>query len=161
MLKRVLVIVLALALALVAYPAAAQKKPKPWKSETITLLVPHPVFYGATEGSVNAVTAKEFEARCDIPASNGFDAAVFAVPKAFQKTVATIKAIGEGSGPLKWDIDIYLYNADCENTLAYQAAGNPGEASDETGLIPKGTAWVLVHNYLGDPGVDAHIELKV
>lgn len=52
--------------------AWAGKKPKPYKSEEVTIAVPHPVGHGPT-GSVNAITAKELEVRCATPATNGLD----------------------------------------------------------------------------------------
>ncbi|MFN2389897.1 MAG: hypothetical protein ABR575_09890 [Actinomycetota bacterium] len=146
------ILVLAVAAALPVQSAAAgkKKKPKTYKSEEASLGVPHPVFYGAT-GSVNAVTAKEFERRCAEPGSQGLDGHVFAIPAAFQKRAAAITATATGT----YDVDMYLYDAACVNTFAFNAAG-----TDEVGVLPKGTAWVFVHNYEGDPGVMAHIELK-
>ncbi len=145
-------------LALASSPAwAGKKKPKPYKSEEVTILVPHPVFYGAT-GAVNSVTAKEFENRgCATPTTNGLDAFIFEVPKPYQKIVATVEAKrATTSAPTgMYDLDIYLYDVSCKQTLAFNAEG-----TDESGSIPKGTGWILVHNYLGDPAVRAYIELK-
>ncbi|MGH2695158.1 MAG: hypothetical protein ACRDJJ_10150 [Actinomycetota bacterium] len=153
MLKRAVVIGLVLALSLPGYSAwAGKKKPKPYKSEEVTLLLPHPVVYNST-GSVNSITAKEFEARCETPTTNGLDAYVFKVPKPYQKIEAVVEA--KGSATVQYDLDIYLYDKKCTNTLAFNS-----ESADEVGTIPKGTAWVLIHNYLGDPGTTAHIELK-
>jgi hypothetical protein len=155
MLKKTAVI-LALAIAVGMQPATAapKKKPKPYKSEEVTLGIAHPVFYSATQ-SVNTVTAKEFENRCAVPSSNGFDAYVFEVPKAYRSIQAAITAVGSPSQEINYDIDVFLYDAKCAVTLAYQATGN-----DESGVLAKGTAWILIHAYEGEPNLSAHIELK-
>lgn len=139
-------------------PAAAQKKkkkakgPKPYVSETVTIAVAHPVFYGTT-GAPRAVTAAEFEATCALPSSNGLDAYVFEVPAAYQKIDSTITTVSSG-GPAGYDIDMYLYGEDCTVSLAYNS-----ESIDETGVMPKGTHFVLLHNYLGGP-VETSFELR-
>ena len=155
--KKLIVCLMALSLVAVSQGAWAgkSKKPKPYKSEQVTLAVPHPVAFSST-GSVNAITAKEFESNCALPSSNGLDAYVFEVPAAFKKYDARVEAIGEAAGPAGYDLDIYLYDATCKVTFAFNAAG-----TDETGLLPKGTAFILIHNYLGDPALPAHIELSV
>ena len=155
MAKKIAVLMVVLPLLIGSQAASAAKKgPKPFKSEEVTIAVPHPVVYGNT-GSVNSITAKEFEGSCSTPSSNGLDAYVFEVPKDYQNVQAEISAIGSSSGPAGWDLDIYLYDANCVTTFALNAEG-----TDESGVIPKGTAWILIHNYLGDPGLSAHIELK-
>jgi hypothetical protein len=155
MTKKLIALALSLPLLFVGSNALAGKKaPKPYKSEEVTIAVAHPVFYGQS-GAVNTVTAKEFENSCAAPASNGLDAYVFEVPKDYQGMPAEISAIGASAGPAGYDLDIYLYDAACKTTLAINAAG-----TDETGVMPKGTAWILIQNYLGDPGLSAHIELK-
>jgi hypothetical protein len=134
--------------------AAAAKKPKPYKSEEVTLAIAHPVVHSST-GSVNAVTAKEFEAQCGTPASNGLDGYVFEVPKAYQNRVASITATAVGSPTGTYDLDMYVYDKDCVNTLAINTAG-----TDESGMFGPGTAWIFLHNYLGEPGLKAFIEIK-
>jgi hypothetical protein len=156
MLKRLLIAIVVAALAMVAQPAlAGKKKPKPWKSEQVTLAVPHPVVYNST-GSVNSITAKEFESKCSLPASNGLDGYVFEVPKDYQKIQAHVAAIGAAAEtPAAYDLDLYFYDSKCTVTLVSQAVG-----TDENSVIPAGTAWIFMHNYLGEPGVSAHLELK-
>lgn len=151
----VLILVLALVVGSQAAYAGKKKKPKPFKSDEVTLAIPHPVAYSST-GSVNGITAKEFENTCATPSTNGLDAYVFEVPKQFQAYDAQIDAIGTPGGPAGYDLDIYLYDESCATTLAFNAAG-----TDESGIIPKGTAWILIHNYLGDPNLGAHIEISV
>ncbi len=130
-----------------------KKKPKPYKSQEVTIMVAHPVAWGYT-GAVNSLTAKEFEATCATPRSNGVDAYIFEVPKAYRTITAMASAIGHGA-TVTYDLDMYLYNKDCQPTFALNAEG-----TDEVGMIPPGTAWILVHNYVGDPGLKAHLELK-
>ena len=155
--RKILVGLLVLSLVAAAPGAWAgkRKKPKPYTSETVTLAVPHPVAYSST-GSVNGITAKEFENTCAVPSTNGLDAYVFEVPAAFKKYDAQIDAIGEPASPAPYDLDIYLFDESCKPTFAFNAEG-----TDESGIVPKGTAWILIHNYLGEPGLSAHIELKV
>ena len=152
--KKIVVLGVIMALGLMTPAAHAAKKPKPYKSEDVSVAIAHPIEWGAT-GSVNSITAKEFEQTCAIPSSNGVDGYVFEVPKQFVKTDASIEAKGTPGGPAGYDLDIYLYDANCQPTLAFNATG-----TDEAGLIPKGTPWVFVHNYLGDPNTTFHIEIK-
>ena len=154
MAKRFVILGVIAALALMSPAANASKKVKPYKSEDVQLAIAHPIAYGDT-GSVNSVTAKEFEQSCALPSSNGLDGYVFEVPKQFAKVDAQIEAIGAAPGTAGYDLDIYLYDANCQPTLAFNASG-----TDETGLLPKGTPWIFVHNYLGDPNTTFHIEIK-
>ena len=156
MVRRTMILGLVLVLAAMVQPASAgKKKPKakPYKSEEVTVGVAHPVFYDAT-GSVNDVTAKEFESTCATPASNGLDAYVFEVPAAYQNITASVKAIGTATTPAGYDLDVFMYDKDC----AVKAVSN-GEGTDETGVMPAGISWILVQNYLGEPAVSLHIEL--
>ena len=153
----IVTLIAALALALVVHPALAKKrkpKPKPWKSPEVTLLLPHPVAYSTT-GAVNSITAREFEQTCAIPTTNGVDGYVFAVPKAYQSILSAVDAKGAAGGAAGYDLDMYLYDKNCKQTLPINASG-----TDESGTLPKGTAYIFLHNYLGDPGTKAHIELK-
>ncbi len=157
MMKRIVAVVVVCLLAFPALDATAakkKKKTKPYKSEQVTLGIPHPLAYSAT-GSVNSVTAKEFENRCASPATNGVDAHIFEVPKDYQSTVAIIDAVAAPLTPVPYDIDLYFYDADCTHTIAANSAG-----ADESGLMPKGTAWIMLHTYTGEPNLRAHIELK-
>lgn len=156
MTRRTLALALVLLLAAMVHPAmAGKKKPKvkPYKSEQGTIAVAHPLFYDAT-GSINSVTAKEFETSCATPASNGVDAYVFEVPAAYQSITASVKAIGVAQTPAAYDLDAYMYDKDC----ALIAKSN-SEGTDESGVMPAGVAWILVDNYLGEPAVSLHIEL--
>lgn len=160
----VLALVAALAVALVS-PADAKKKrkkkkkaPKPYVSEVVTIHAGHPAFHSATEGNMASVTAQDFFNSCAVPSSNGVDAAVFEVPAAYQKIDAQVEAIGAG-GPAGWDLDIYMYDSSCNEVGYFNSAGTELSESNETGLLYKGTAFVLVHNYLGVE-TDAHIELR-
>ncbi len=152
-------LVAALACALVALPADAKKKkkgPKPWKSEEVTIHLGHAAFHGAS-GTVVAVTAQEFLARCAIPTSNGVDAWVFEVPEEYKKINALVKAIGSAGTPT-WDLDLYFYDDACAPTGASNAVG-----TDETAAMTAGTSYIVLHNYFlhdgGGQQVTAHIEL--
>ena len=147
-------IALATAAAIVAAPSAALagKKPKPYKSETISILASHPVLNGYSEGNVVSVTAQELMARCELPSTNGLDGAVFEIPADYQKINTYITAVGSSPAPV--DVDIYAFDADCKPSQALNQVG-----TDESGAILKGTAFVFVHNYPGGP-LDTYIELK-
>ena len=154
--KRLITFAVVASLALSVTPAfAGKKKPKPYKSETVTTGAPHSVAYTST-GSVNAIVAKEFEMSCSLPSSNGLDGYVFEIPKDYQGIQASITATGSNSGsPAGYDLDVYMYDADCKHTLASNASG-----TDESSVIPKGTAYVFVHNYQCEPNTQAQIELE-
>lgn len=151
-------IAVAAALAIVVAPSSAvagkkKKGPKPYKSEVVSIEVGHPVFNGAS-GSMVAVTAQEFIARCDIPASNGFDAYVFEVPKEYQKIQAALEVTGTAGLPYAYDIDVYTFDSSCALTSAQNSPG-----TDQAGFLLKGTAFVVAHNY--EPGpVEAQLTLK-
>jgi hypothetical protein len=156
MIRRSMVLALVLVLAALVHPAVAgKKKPKvkPYKSEEVTIAVSHPVFYGNT-GSNNSVTAQEFESSCALPSSNGVDAYVFEVPAAYRSITATVKAAGTAQTPAGYDLDVFMYDKDCATTGVSNSEG-----TDELGVMPAGTAWILVENYLGEPNVSLHIEL--
>jgi hypothetical protein len=150
----VLLLVLALAMPFGGALAAKKKKPKPFKSEIVSLGIAHPVFFGQT-GAVNAITAREFVATCAIPASQGVDAWVFEVPAAYTGITASVKAIGEPGGAAGYDLDLYFFDDSCQATFASNSAG-----TDEFGYMPEGTAWIVMHNYLGDPNTQGHIEIS-
>jgi hypothetical protein len=155
--KNIVVAILLLGLvAALAAPAGAKKKKKvkPYKSETVTIQAGHPAFY-STSGTIVSVTAQEFFQTCSVPqASNGVDAYVFEVPKAYQKITASIEAIGESVSPAGYDLDLYLYDKACKNVGVYNAAG-----TDEYGVLAKGTSFIVLHAYAGNP-VDAFVTLK-
>ncbi len=147
--KKLLIVglVLALAAALTAPAAAGKKKkkgPKPYTSEEVTVQIGHPVFNGAS-GSVVGVTPQEFLQTCSLPSTNGLDAYVFEVPKPYQKIQASIDATGSAQG-IDHDIDIYLFDSSCAPVGTFNAAG-----TDESGVLSAGTAFILLHNYIGGP----------
>ena len=147
--KLLAALVAALVIASPLGPATAgQKKPKPYKSEEGIIAVPHTMLNSST-GEVNSVTAKEFEARCEIPASNGLDAYVYEVPKAYQKIEADIAARANAS--IAWDLYVFFYSKDC--TRAPYSLGAQGSVAqaDVEGIMPKGTAYVLVADFAGEP----------
>ena len=154
--KFVAVILTVLAVAALATPASAGKKPKPYKSEDGIILVGHTLLYAST-GDTNSVTAKEFENTCAIPASNGFDAYVYEVPKEYQTIQANITAHSQAQ--VAWDLYIFFYDKDCtRNPITIQAQGSVTK-SDASGVMPAGTAYVLIANFAGDPA-PINYELK-
>jgi hypothetical protein len=153
----ILLVVLALVAALGA-PAVAgkKKKPKPFTSDEGLIAVPHTLLY-ATSGDVNSVTANEFENTCSIPASNGLDAYVWEVPAEYQKITSDIKSFSAAS---MYDLYVFFYKADCTlQPYSLQASGTAGATHAPYGEMPKGTAYVLMANFLGDPAGAIHFEL--
>ena len=150
-------IAVAAALAIVVAPSAAlagKKKPKPYQSETVSIAMGHPVFNGNSGGNIVALTAQEFMARCEIPASNGFDAYVFEVPADYQKIEAELEVTGAPGLPYAYDVDVYTFDSSCAITSAQNSPG-----TDQSGYLFKGTSFVLVHNY--EPGpIDVQLTLK-
>ena len=144
----ILGLVMALAAAFAAPATAAKKKgPKPYKSEAISTALGHPVFSSAS-GTVLSVTAQEFLNTCSIPTTNGLDAAVFEVPKDYQKITSQIEATGVGTtdSAVPADVDIYLFDSSCAAAGAFNSVG-----TSESGVLAAGTAFVLLHNYTGGP----------
>ena len=126
-----------------------KKGPKPYTSDEVTIAMPHPVL--TATGHVFNVTIQEFKNRCALPASQGFDAHIFEVPADYQKIDADAAAIGAGG---TYDLDMFYFDQSCAIIATSQEAG-----TDEAGVMPAGTAYIALHNHLGDPNVAAHIEL--
>ena len=163
--KKTLAVLLTLILAasLAGTATAGKKKPKgpkPYKSEEVTIQFGHTVQYG-NSGTVVGVTPQEFINTCAIPASNGLDAYVWEVPEEYKNVDALITAFGAG-GTAGYDLDIFLFDEACGITMVSQ-----NTTADETTIMAKGTAFILVHNF-GSPSsqagggdaVTAHFELK-
>lgn len=150
-------VAIGLVVSLIGPATAGKKKPKPYSSDEGQIAVAHTMLFSST-GEVNSVTAKEFENTCSIPVSNGLDAYVYEVPAAYQKIQANIEAIGRSS--IGHDLYIFFYDKDCvRNPVAVSAASAVGEQSDASGIMPAGTAYVLIASFAGDP-VTIHYELK-
>lgn len=157
------VIVTALVIALAASslaPAAAGKKkskgPKPYKSPEGTIAVAHTMLYSST-GEPQSVTAKEFQNRCAVPASNGFDAYVYEVPKEYQTIQANIAA--RGTSNVGHDLYAFFYDDKCVLKSAVSAQAAVAEKIDAEGIMPAGTFWVVLASFAGDP-VKVFYELK-
>lgn len=161
-LKKILVPILVIGLVAGSMmPATAgkkkKKKPKPYKSEEGMIVAPHTLLFSAT-GEVNSVTAREFENRCAIPATNGLDAYVYEVPPEYQKIAAKITA--KGNSNIGHDFYIFFYDKDCvRNPMSVSASAAIAEKVDAEGVMPKGTAWVLIADFCCDPAT-LHYELK-
>lgn len=164
--KKTLSVLLTMVLAasLAGTATAGKKKakgPKPYKSEEVTIEFGHSVLYGAS-GTLLGVTPQEFINTCAIPASNGLDAYVWAVPDEYNNVAATITAFGSG-GSVPYDLDIFLFDESCGITMASQ-----NTTVDETTIMQKGTAYILIYNFGslspsghgGGDAVTAHFELK-
>jgi serine protease AprX len=110
-------------------------------------------FANPTAGDLGVVgvTETEFVATCDAEGppqspddlfSQGLDGYLVAVPRASASGKQTITIRGEPGFP--YDFDVSFYDATCEfiSTLTSGAA-------NETGRIPKGTAWAVVNLTFG------------
>ena len=159
-LRRVLTVLLVLALvASLGVPAMAgkKKKPKPFTSEDGLIAVPHTLLY-ATSNEVNSVTANEFENLCQVPVTNGLDAYVWEVPADYQNIESTIKAASTASA---YDLYVFFYKEDCTlQAYSLQASGSTELIQQApTGLMPAGTHYVLMANFLGDPAATVNFTL--
>ncbi|HEV3472784.1 MAG TPA: hypothetical protein VG408_06205, partial [Actinomycetota bacterium] len=130
---------------------AAKKKPKPYKSDEVTIAIAHPILYTSTEDAVN-VTIQEFKNRCALPGTQGLDAHIFPVPDVYRTIDAGVSAIGAGG---TYDLDLLFFDETCAILGVSQATG-----TDEVGFMPAGTTYIALYNYLGDPNTAGHIELK-
>ena len=154
--KKFLILGVVLALAAVAAPATAKKKgPKPYKSEVVTVQVGHPMNRG-NSGTLTGVTPQEFMKTCAIPATNGLDAFVFEVPADYQKINADFgaTAVGTTDAAVAADVDAYFYDSSC-----VEVGMSNNTCTSESGIMPAGTSFVLLHNYTGGP-TDMQFTLK-
>lgn len=149
----VILLVVALAFSLVAAPGAVagkkkKKGPKPYKSEEHGLAIAHTMLISST-GERNNVTLREFENRCDIPATNGLDAVVYEVPKDYQKIQSSVTVSSDAS--FSYGLYLVMYDKDCQ----YQMYLSPSTAipnnADSEGVMPAGIAYVGIANFAGEP----------
>ncbi len=153
----VVALVLALVASLAAPALAGKKKPKPYTSPDGVIALAHTMLYSST-GEVNSVTAREFQARCAVPATNGLDAFVYEVPAAYQKIQSNITATADSS--VGHDLYAFFYDKTCKLLPTSVTAGAVvGEKNDAEGIMPAGVSWVLLANFAGDPAV-VRFELK-
>lgn len=155
-------LVLVLAASLLGPAAIAGKKkkkgPKPWKSEEGVIAVPHTMLISST-GERNNVTLREFENRCEIPASQGFDGYVYEVPKEYQTIQANIAArAADGQTRALY---IIMYDKDCQMKLYLTGSDAIPSAEDDTeGIMPAGIAYLGIANFFGHPAATVWVELK-
>jgi extracellular elastinolytic metalloproteinase len=118
--------------------AKKKKKPKPYVTSG-SIAIGHPLDYGV-EGSV---VRTEFLENCAVPQSQGTDGYVVEIPATHMKKVATVLAAGSDLTGA-YDIDMYYFSATCD-----PLGDNNEEGSDQMGLMPAGTKYVLVNSYFG------------
>ena len=134
-------LILGLLAGALSMPADAKKKKKlkPYVT-TGSVAVGTPVDY--TVGGASVVRT-EFTETCAIPASQGTDGYVVEIPATHMKKPATVLAAGSDVSGV-YDLDLYYFSDSC---------GSLGEASDsgsdQMGLIPAGTKYVLVNAFFG------------
>jgi hypothetical protein len=143
------IVVLALVASFGAPAAVAgkKKKPKPYKSEEHALAVAHTMLISST-GERNNVTLREFENRCEIPATQGLDAVVYEVPKEYQSIQSNITT--GTTATQAYDLYFVMYDKDCQYKFVLGAAGSVTQANAE-GVMPAGIAWVGIANFAGEP----------
>ena len=157
---RIVTVLVVLAIvATLGMPAMAgkKKKPKPFTSEDGIIAVPHTLLY-ATSGEVNSVTANEFENLCQIPATNGLDAYVWEVPAEYQTIESTIESASTADA---YNLYIFFYKEDCTLQSYSLQATSATELIQQApkGLMPAGTHYVLMANFLGDPAATINFTL--
>ena len=123
-------------------PAGAKKKAKP-KPATFTesgsLAVGHP---GDFFGDVN-LTRQSFLRTCAIPASQGTDGYVIALPEAITAVPTEVQVYGADALGVH-DLDVFFFDDSCTATGAI----NTTEVN-EFGPMPAGTTYVLVTAFVG------------
>lgn len=171
MIKRLLMVGFLLAGAVLAAPASASHEaptPKPYRSETVTVQVGrHPMAVNTDSGNPGwlGITAREFteSVPCALPESNGLDAAVFKIPAAYRRIPSQITAVGKGTtdAAVPTDVDIYVFRLKTAggNACGYYGRFTTPSSSPESGVVPTGTAFVMLHNVLGGP-TDLHFTLR-
>jgi len=75
------------------------------------------------------------------PASQDTDGHVTMLPESFGDGAHKVSVVG---GPTTVDLDLYFFNADCEQVGSVASA-----AKNEAGALPSGTLYVLTSNYTG------------
>lgn len=121
-------------------PATAKKKRKPVRfEESGSVAVGHP---GNDVAGTNATRAAFLES-CEIPPTQGTDGYVIVLPPAVTATNTNVSISGGDLTGLH-DLDIHFFDETCASTGALSS-----ELSDEFGLMPSGTAYVLVTAWAG------------
>jgi hypothetical protein len=139
----VLLLVAALSLSMLAVAAEAKKKKrKPlvtFEAEGSTVL-PNP-----TDLMEVGVTRAEFEQSCAVPtASQGLDGYVIELPRKVSRVTTRVSVTG--TSPTGVGLyDLFFFDKSC--SFLTQILGS----DDFDPLMPRGTAFVLVTNWLGDP----------
>ena len=93
--------------------------------------------------SASGVTMADFEQTCGIPASQGTDGWVTALPESFGDGQHKVAVTGTGVNA-PYDIDLYFYDASCVRTGTAASS-----AADESGSLPSGTAYVVTQLWSG------------
>lgn len=123
-------------------PATAKKKPKKKPPVTFeesgTVALGHP-------GDLNEVNATRtaFLESCAVPPTQGTDGYVIALPPEITATNTNITLAGGDLTGLH-DLDAYFFDESCAPMGALSS-----ELSDEFGLMPAGTSYVLVTAFMG------------
>lgn len=122
-------------------PATAKRKPrKPVRfEESGSLAIGHP---GNDTAGAN-VTRAAFLESCAIPSTQGTDGYVIALPPEVTATNTNVSISG-GDATGMHDLDIHFFDETCAPTGALSS-----DLSDEFGLMPSGTAYVLVTAWAG------------
>lgn len=125
--------------ALVA-PAIAKKKPRPVRfEESGAIAAGYPGDFAA---GVN-VTRNTFLESCAIPPTQGTDGYVIELPAKVSAQAANVTLTGADLTGL-YDVDMHFFDESCAPNGALSS-----ELSDEFGLMPEGTRYVLVTAFSG------------
>jgi hypothetical protein len=100
---------------------------------------------------IGGTTENAFLAFCEEPPNQGVDGWVVALPEGFGSGAGTVEVSGTDFTGAH-DLDLWFYDAECSGTGSIAT-----EAPDEAGVIPKGTAWVVIDSWIG---VDTLFKLK-
>jgi extracellular elastinolytic metalloproteinase len=114
-----------------------KKKPKPFVTTGSIA-----VFAAADWNTDVSLVRVEFAQTCAIPRSQGTDGYIVEIPASYMKKPA--KVLAAGSNVAGADMDMYFYSDSCSQIGKADEAG-----SDQMGLMPAGTKYVLVNTWDG------------
>ena len=123
-------------------PADAKKKKK--KNPPVTFEAEGSLLT-ANPGDLNGagVTRQEFMATCGVPVTQGLDGFVIELDDAISAVTSTAEVTGTDASGMH-DLDLYFFDDGCVPT-----GESSTEASDEVGVMPAGSKYVLVTAFLG------------
>jgi hypothetical protein len=98
--------------------------------------------FNPLSGVVDGITQTEFVRRCALPATQGVDGYVIAIPPEHSTGDSVATATGSAPGP--YNLDLAFFTADCAFL-----GDSVTEAANEVAEVPIDTGFIVVNNALG------------